>query len=62
MTLPIKFDHYVTAINEALEFSLTVNYPVYLFRINEGGYVLDQVADVYANEKLILKLFKGLSK
>ena len=57
--LPIKIKTYVTAVQEAMELSAKVNYPVYLFRITEGGYVIDNQAEVYSNEKLILKLFKG---
>lgn len=57
--LPIKIKSYVTAVQEATELSVKVNYPVYLFRLTEGGYVIDNQAEVYSNEKLILKLYHG---
>lgn len=59
MTLPIKIQTYVTAILEATEYSVKVDFPVYVFRVLEGGYCIDSNAEVYSNEKLIVKLFKG---
>jgi hypothetical protein len=57
--LPIKIQTYVTAIHEATEISLKVNVPIYVFRILEGGYCIDSNAEVYSNEHLIMKIFKG---
>jgi hypothetical protein len=59
ITLPLKVGSYISAMAEAQEISLTVDVPVYLFRLTEGGYVIDVLAEVYSNEKLIMKLFKG---
>lgn len=59
MNLPIKIKTYVSAICEAMEYSLLVDFPVYVFRVNEGGYVIDRNAEVYSNEVLIIKIFKG---
>jgi hypothetical protein len=59
ITLPLKVGSYISAMAEAQEISLTVDVPVYLFRVMEGGYVIDTVPEVYSNEKLIIKLFKG---
>lgn len=58
--LPIKIKTYVTAVQEAMELSAKVDYPIYLFRVNDcSGYVIDSQAEMYSNEKLVLKLFKG---
>jgi len=57
--LPIKIKTYVTAVQEATELSVKVNYPVYLFRLTDGGYVIDNQAEVYSNEKLLFSIFKG---
>lgn len=59
---PVKIPTYVSAMAEAQEISLKVKVPVYLFRINEGGYVVDTNPEVYSNEKLIVKLFMGERK
>lgn len=59
MTLPLKVPTYVSAMAEIQEISLAIDVPVYLFRVNEGGYVIDTQAEVYSNETLIIKLFKG---
>jgi len=59
MTEPVKIDTYVTAVAEAMELSAKVDYPIYLFRLNEGGYVRDCYAGAYSNETLILTLLNG---
>jgi len=59
MNLPIKIQTYVTAILEATEISLKVNVPIYVFRVLEGGYCIDSNPEVYSNEKLVVRLFKG---
>jgi len=59
MTLPLKVSTYVSALAEAQEISLTVNVPVFLFRISEGGYVIDTQDKEYSNERLIIKLLNG---
>jgi len=59
MTLPIKIQTYVTAILEATEYSIKAEFPIYVFRIIEGGYCIDSNPEVYSNERLIVKLFKG---
>jgi hypothetical protein len=59
MNLPLKVPTYISALSEAQEISLASNVPIYLFRISDGGYVIDNQSEVYSNEKLILKLFKG---
>jgi len=59
MNLPIKIQTYVTAILEATEISLKVSVPIYVFRILEGGYCIDSNPEVYSNEKLVVRLFKG---
>jgi len=57
--LPIKIKTYVTAVQEAMEISLHRDDIIYLFRINEGGYVIDNQAEIYSNEKLIVSLYHG---
>ena len=56
MTLPLKVPTYVNALAEAQEISLKVKVPVFLFRVSEGGYVVDTQDNIYSNEKLIIKL------
>jgi hypothetical protein len=51
ITLPLKVGSYISAMAEAQEISLTVDVPVYLFRLTEGGYV---VSSVYAVKKATL--------
>ena len=59
MILPLKVPTYVSALAEAQEISLTVNVPVFLFRVSEGGYVIDTQEKEYSNERLIIKLLNG---
>ena len=59
MTLPLKVPTYVSALAEAQEISLKVKVPVFLFRVSEGGYVVDTQDNIYSNEKLIIKLING---
>ena len=59
MTLPLKVSTYVTALNEAQEISLKEKGLIYLYRVNEGGYVIDNQCGAYSNEKLILTLKNG---
>lgn len=68
MTFPILIKtndamrDYCRAINTALEKSLKHNYPVYIYRITEGGYAIDDQAEVYSNESNIFKCFKGIAQ
>jgi len=62
MTLPLLIPTYVTAIQEAMDISLKSDFIVYVFRVTEGGYCIDFNPEVYSNEKLIVKLFKGEAK
>lgn len=59
MILPLKVPTYVSALAEAQEISLKVKVPVFLFRVSEGGYVVDTQDNIYSNEKLIIKLLNG---
>lgn len=59
ITLPLKVGSYISAMAEAQEISNAIDVPVYLFRVLEGGYIIDTVPEVYSNEKLIIKLYKG---
>lgn len=59
MNLPIKIKDYWTALEAAMEYSLKVDYPIYLFGILEGGYTVDYQAGAFSNEYLIFKIFKG---
>lgn len=56
---PLRVGTFVSAMAEAQEISLKTNVPVYLFRVTEGGYVIDTDPTVHSNEKLVIKLFKG---
>ena len=56
---PIRVGTFVSAMSEAQEISIKTNVPVYLFRVTEGGYIIDTDPTVYSNEKLVIKLFKG---
>jgi hypothetical protein len=62
MNLPLKVPTYVSAMAEIQEISLAIDVPVYLFRVNEGGYVIDTQAEVYSNETLIIQLYHGERK
>jgi hypothetical protein len=59
MTFPILIKSYVTAICEAQEASVKSDLPVYLYRVNEGGYVIDTLAGAYSNEKLLFTFLNG---
>lgn len=59
--LPLKVSTHVSALNEAQEIS--EKHPdeiVYLFRLSEGGYIIDNQDKSYSNEKLIVKLKNGI--
>jgi len=59
-TFPIKVPTYVSALVEAQEVSVAnKKETVYLFRVSEGGYVIDNQSKDYSNEKLIIKLLNG---
>jgi hypothetical protein len=58
-TFPIFIKTYVTAVQEIMDLSLEVEYPLYLYRRSESGYVIDSQAGENSNEKLVLKVFKG---
>lgn len=61
MNFPIKVSTHVSALNEAREISEShPNEIVYLFRVSEGGYVIDNQDKDYSNEKLIVKLKNGI--
>ncbi len=58
--LPLKVPTYVSALAEAQEISIAnKKETVYLFRVTEGGYVIDNQSKDYSNEKLIIKLLNG---
>ena len=60
MILPLKVPTYVSALAEAQEISVTnKKETVFLFRVSEGGYVIDTQEKEYSNEKLIIKLKNG---
>ncbi len=60
MILPLKVPTYVSALAEAQEISVkNPNETIYLFRVSEGGYVIDTQEKEYSNERLIIKLLNG---
>ena len=60
MILPLKVPTYVSALAEAQEISVTnKKETVFLFRVSEGYYVIDNQSKEYSNEKLIIKLKNG---
>lgn len=60
MNFPLKVSTHVSALNEAQEMSVThPNEVIYLFKVLEGGYVIDNQSAQYSNEKLIVKLKDG---
>jgi hypothetical protein len=61
MTLfqPIKEDSYLKALDVAIQESLERTCFIYLFRNNRGYYIIDIIGELFSDEKLILKLYKG---
>lgn len=59
--LPLKVSTHVSALNEAREISESrPNEIIYLFKVSESyGYIIDNQATQYSNEKLIVKLKAG---
>lgn len=61
MTLPIQEWDYRKAVELAQRESIISDYFVFLFRNNSGYYVIDNMGLVNSDEKLIMKLYKGLA-
>lgn len=61
MNFPLKVSTHVSALNEAQEISESrPNEIIYLFKVSESyGYIIDNQATQYSNEKLIVKLKNG---
>ena len=59
MKFPIKETDYIQAVTLAMEESLQINWPVYLFRNNSGYYWIDILGEIFSDEKLIMSIFKG---
>ena len=62
MTLPIQEWDYRKAVELAQRESIISDYFVFLFRNNSGYYVIDNMGLVNSDEKLIMKLYKGLAQ
>ena len=62
MKLPIQEWNYHKAVEIAQKESMFSDYFVFLFRNNAGYYVIDNNALVNSDEKLVMKLYKGLAQ
>lgn len=61
MNFPLKVSTHVSALNEAQEISESrPNEIIYLYKVVEGGYLIDNQSKEYSNEKLIVKLKNGI--
>ena len=56
---PIKEDSYLKALDVAIQESSQRDCFIYLFRNNRGYYIIDIFGELFSDEKLIMRIFKG---